>query len=422
MLAASVPLPLSAVLAASPAVHEAGVDLQDALSGMIARGELPGAHAVVMRGGARDIEILLGKADVEAARPLAADAIYRLYSMSKPVTSIAALMLVEEGRIALDAPISRYLPEMAHLKVYQEGDGAAMTTRPPARDVTVRDLLMHTAGFTYVFMGDGPVQHYYRDHGVARVTAVASGPAGVPPAATLDELVARLGDAPLLHDPGERFSYGFSTTVLGALVARVAGEPLPLFLKRRIFDPLEMPDTRFVLNEAQAARLVTNYVATAGGLRPLEQGLTSEYRDPARLIDGGGALAGTMEDYLHFAQMLADGGIWRGKRLLDAGLVAEMFTPRIHTGGDPREAAMFGYGLAIGDARTQAAGGLPVGAGSWSGSANSYFLVQPESGTVAVVMTNVLTPGPFADRSFALRAAVNAAALAVAADPAKAPR
>ncbi|MFT3964549.1 MAG: serine hydrolase domain-containing protein [Sphingobium sp.] len=409
LMAAMLLLPLQSVKSAAPAETALGQQL----SAMIEAGELPNAMVLVEQDGRPLLSLRLGYADVEHKVPLTDDAIFRLYSMTKPITTVAIMMLAEEGGLSLHDPVGRYLPELAHLRVYAGGQDEPLETVPTQRPVTIEDLLMHASGMSYEFMGDTPVHRYYRRHGVSRATAVTSGQDQAPPARTLDELVARLGDAPLLHQPRERFSYGFSTTVLGAVIERVAGEKLDLFLKRRIFDPLDMRDTAFVVDDAHAARLVTNYAATAEGFLPIDLPTTSEYRDPSRMLDGGGGLAGTMRDYRHFAEMLANRGSWHGHRLLKPESVDAMFTPRIRTGGAPEEDAMFGYGLAIGDKGTEAKGSLPEGAGSWAGSGNTYFFADPKHQAVAILMTNMLTPPPYAQRTYRLRALVNQAALAV---------
>jgi CubicO group peptidase (beta-lactamase class C family) len=387
--------------------------LRQRLSAMVDAGDIPNAIVMVVQDGRTLLSVRVGYSDVERRTPIAEDAIFRLYSMTKPVTSVAIMMLAEQGRLSLGDPVERYLPELAKLRVYKGGDVEPLETVPAARPVTIEDLLLHRSGISYEFMGDTPVHRYYRRHGVSRSTAVASGKDQAPPARTLEELVIRLGKAPLLHQPGERFSYGFSTTMLGAVVERASGERLDHFLKRHIFDPLDMPDTAFVVDDAHLPRLVTNYVATADRLKPVDVPASSEYRDPDRLLDGGGGLAGTMRDYLHFAEMLAHRGTWHGRRLLRAASVDAMFTPRLRTGGSPQEDAPFGYGLAIGDAGTEAKGMLPIGAGSWGGSANSYFFADPAHRAVAVLMTNVLTPPPYAARTYMLRSLVNTAALSV---------
>ncbi|GGN49228.1 serine hydrolase [Novosphingobium indicum] len=381
---------------------------------MIAAGELPQALVLIEQDGKPLIEITTGFADIERGKPIARDAIFRLYSMSKPITTVAILQLAEAGKLALDDPIGVYLPELADLQVWDGTASDPVRTVSAERPVTILDLLTHTSGITYEFMGDTPVHRYYRTHGVGRATPVTSGKSQVSPAGSLDELITRLGKAPLLHQPGDRFSYGFSTTVLGALIEKVSGETLDAYFQTHIFDPLEMTDTTFVVSDEKASRLVVEYSATAQGLKAVDRLETSEYRDPARLRDGGGALAGTLEDYRHFAQMLANRGVWHGQRVLSAASVDAMFSPRLRTGGGPDLDIPFGLGLGIGDAGTEARGGVPVGAGSWSGSANSYFFADPVHKIVTILMTNELTPGPFMARTWKLRAAIDRATLAMA--------
>ncbi|MCW2362365.1 MULTISPECIES: serine hydrolase domain-containing protein [Sphingobium] len=390
--------------------------LRAGLQAMVDARELPNAQAVIVKDGRERLRVSIGKLDLEAGRVLPADAIFRLYSMTKPITSVAVMMLVEEGKIAIDAPLSRYMPEFADLRVYKSGSLDAMVTEPLNRPVTIGDLLTHSSGVTYNFTGNGPVQQYYRRHGVMRAGGVGQNADDAPPARTMDELIARLAKAPLLHQPGARFSYGNSTGILGALIERVTGQGLDAFLQARIFDPLEMTDTRFVVDDARATRLVTNYAAVDGGLQAIEPAATSEYRDPARPFDGGGALAGTLHDYLNFAQMLANRGAWHGKRLLRPETVDQMFQPRLETGGQPHENVLFGYGLGLGDAVSEQRGGMPAGAGGWSGSANSYFFVHPGRNLVAIVMTNVLVGPALVDRTIRLRGLVDQAAQAVLAE------
>lgn len=397
----------------SPATASATQSLKRELDAMVAAGELPNALVLIEQHGQPLIELSSGYSDIESGKPITGDAIFRLYSMSKPITTVAILQLAEQGKLSLDSPVSAYLPEFADLRVWDGTDQTPMKTLPVKRPVTVLDLLTHTSGITYEFMGDTPVQRYYRAHGVARSTLAASNEPQVPPAATLAELIARLGKAPLLHQPGERFSYGFSTTVLGAVVERVSGESIDIYFRKHIFDPLEMTDTTFVVSDAQAPRLVTGYLASAQGLEAVDLADTSEYRAPTRLHDGGGGLAGTLEDYRHFAGMLARRGSWHGRRILAAASVDAMFSPRLRTGGGEYLDSPFGLGLAIGDAGTEARGGLPVGAGGWSGSANTYFFANPVHDAVVIVMTNALTPGRFEARTWKLRAAVDRAAQAV---------
>jgi CubicO group peptidase (beta-lactamase class C family) len=271
--------PAAATAPVSPA-SEAAQALRFDLEAMVAAGELPQALVLVEQNGTPLIRVSTGYADVESRRPIADDAIFRLYSMSKPITSVGVLMLADQGKLSLADPVGKHLPEMADLRFWDGSPADPATTVPALRLVTIEDLLLHRSGLTYEFMGDTPVQRWYREKGVARTTAVASTKSQALPAATLDQLVERLGQAPLLHQPGARFSYGFSTTALGAVIERASGQTLESFLKTHIFEPLEMKDTTFVLNDAQAPRLVTGYVAAASGLKAVDRPETSNTATP----------------------------------------------------------------------------------------------------------------------------------------------
>lgn len=388
-------------------------DLRSGLADMIAQDLIPNAQVAIVKDGKEVTRFTLGQMDRENGIPLREDAIFRLYSMTKPITSVAAMMLVEEGRLAIEAPVERYIPEFSDLRVYESGGLEDMVTVPANRPITIGDLLTHSSGITYNFMGNTPVHQYYRRNGVMRSGGVGQGPDDAAPAVTMDELIARLAKAPLLHQPGERFSYSNSTGVLGVVVERASGMRLDRFLVERIFAPLGMRDTAFVVDDSRIGRLVNNYSAAAGGMEIIETAEQSEYRDPSRMFDGGGALAGTLDDYLRFAQMLANRGTLDGHQLLRPETVDAMFTPRLATGGAAHEDVLFGYGLGIGDAASEARGGMPAGAGGWSGSANTYFFVQPRHNLVAVLMTNELIGPEFTERTIQLRGLLDRAAAQV---------
>ena len=271
-------------------------DLDRSLKALVDEGAVPGAVALLARHGTVVEKSVEGWRDVAAAKPMTEETIFRLYSMSKPITSVAILMLAEEGQLSLDDPVSKFLPELGHLRVYRSGDVDHMVTEPARHDPTIAELLTHTSGITYHFTGTTPVHAWYRKHGVLRDTPVGRTPEDGPPARSLDELVRRIGKAPLLHQPGEQFAYSYSTTVLGAVIERVSGQSLDAFLQKRIFGPLGMTDTGFFVSDADLDRFVTNYMMTPEGLREIESPETSDYRDHSRLLDGGGAIAGTARD------------------------------------------------------------------------------------------------------------------------------
>jgi CubicO group peptidase (beta-lactamase class C family) len=388
-----------------------GATLRRVIRELVAEGQIPGAVLLVGRGSRLLHHDVAGWQDVAARTPMRRDSIFRLYSMSKPITSIAIMALVEQGRLRLDDPVARTLPELANLHVYAGGELADMRTVPAERSITIADLLTHRSGITYHFTGDGPVQQYYRAHGVMRDTPVGRRPTDAPPAPDLAELVRRLGKAPLLHQPGAQFAYSYSTTVLGAVIERVTGERLDVALKRLIFAPLGMRDAGFFITDATVGRFVTNYLATPNGLQAIETPAQSDYRNAGRLLDGGGAIASTADDYYRFASMIAAGGTMGRRRLLGRRLLEETLATRVTIEGMGPRPFHFGYGFQRGDAASEAAGQLPHGAVGWSGSGNTYFWVAPETGGIVVFMTQVLTPPGFEALSSRLREVVMRPAL-----------
>jgi len=392
----------------SSAPHDAA--LRTALQQLVDTHQMPGATAIVMKDGKILADETVGWLDVEKHRPLPRDAIFRLYSMSKPITSVAIMMLAEQGKLALDDPAEKYLPEFHDMRVFVSGTVDNMVTEPVKRPITIADLLTHTSGITYHFTGNTPVHQYYRKYGVMRDTPVGRTPQDGPPARSLDELVERIGKAPMLHQPGPPFSYSYSTTMLGAVIERVTGKTLDKALDDMLFTPLGMKDAGFFISDAQLPRFTTLYSATADGIEPVEQPETSDYRDHGRLLDGGGAIAATADGYLRFAQMLANGGILDGHRYLKEASVDAMFTPRVPLSGLGPESMQFGYGFSIGDAASEAAGTQPAGTASWSGSGNTYFFVDRSKHAVALLMTHELTSGASAARTATFRAVLNRAA------------
>ena len=394
---------------AAPASVVGSAELRSELQALVDKDRIPGAIAIIERDGSTLAQAQVGWLDVGKREPLAHDALFRLYSMSKPITSAAILMLVDEGKLRLDDPVSQYLPELADLRVYYSGGLEDMQTVPANGPITISQLLTHTSGITYHFTGDTPVHQFYRKYGVMRDTPVGRTPEDGPPARSLDELVAKLGKAPLLYQPGEEFAYSYSTTVLGAVIERVSSEPLDQALDRMLFAPLGMADTGFFVEDEDLDRFTTLYSATPFGIEPVEQPETSDYRDHARLLDGGGAIVGTAADYLRFARMLANGGELGGRRYMKADTVADMFTPHARMEGLGGAHQPFGYGVSIGTADSAAQGLQPLGTVSWSGSGNTYFFIDPRTRLVALLMTHELN-GTQQTRTREIRSVLNRAA------------
>lgn len=386
-----------------------GEDVRRSLERLVADRLLPGATVVIAHDDRVLVDVTVGYADLERREPLRRDALFRLYSMSKPITSVAIMMLAEQGKLSLRDPAEKYLPELRHVRVYASGGLDDMQTVPLDRPITGEDLLTHNSGIAYHFTGNSPVHQYYRRHGVMRDTPVGRMPGDGPPARSLDELVERIGKAPLLHQPGDGFHYSYSTTVLGAIIERVTGRRLDEALQEMLFTPLGMKDAGFFVTDARLERFTTLYNATADGIEAIERPETSDYRDPDRLLDGGGALVSTAEDYLRFARMLANGGTLEGRRYLSPASVRTMFSPHVRMAGAGAGAMDFGYGFAIGDAVSEAAGSLPAGTVSWSGSGNTYFLIDPQSGMIGLLMTHELVSGAASARSAQFRSVLDRA-------------
>lgn len=355
------------------------------LQALVDEKQIPGAVVMVAEKGQLLHRSVVGYQDLDTRKPMQDDSIFRLYSMSKPITSVAIMMLKEEGKLSLEDPLEKYIPAFKNVQVYHSGELDQMVLVPTERSITLGDLLAHTAGITYHFSGNTPVHQFYRKYGVKRKTPVGSLPTDGPAAVSLEELVQRIADAPLLHQPGERFSYSYSTTLLGYVIEQVSGLRLDVFLQERLFTPLDMVDTGFFVQGDRLDRLVTNYRDSDGVIEVIETRETTDYKDSSRLLDGGGALAGTAQDYLNFAMMLANEGRWKGRVFLQADSVAELFKARASANNFD-----FGLGFSIGNKQTQTLGMLPDGAYGWSGSGNTFFWVEPKHHRALVFMTQVI--------------------------------
>jgi CubicO group peptidase (beta-lactamase class C family) len=347
---------------------------------------IAGAVSLVARRGHIVWFDVAGKADIEEGRAMREDSIFRIMSMTKPIVSLAVMMLHEEGRFLLDDPISRFIPELGKLRVAVVPEGEAVSpeaieTVPAAREITIHDLLTHRSGFTYGFINQGPVGELYRR---ARLLETV---------ATNEELVRRLAELPLAHQPGTAFEYSHSTDVLGRLVEVVSGQRLDRFLEERILLPLGMKDTKFYLSAEEAERLVTLYqrgpVTDAPPLKPLDGGRDSRLVvGPKTWFSGGGGLVSTAADYYRFLQMLLNGGELEGTRLVSRKTV-ELMT-KDHLG---KEIPIYpGYGFGLGFAVRQELGkGRSLGSEgdyTWGGIFNTVFWVDPKEELILIFLTN----------------------------------
>ena len=354
-------------------------------------GRLAGTTVVVARRGRMVHLTHHGLADVEAARPVADDTLWRIYSMTKPITSVAALMLYERGLLALTDPVSRYLPAFADLRVYRGGSAANPGTEPAVEPMRIWHLLTHTAGLTYGFHHAHPVDEMYRSRGFEF---------GVPEGMDLAAACDRFAGIPLVHQPGAEWNYSVATDVLGRVVEVVSGQRLDEFLTGEILRPLDMTDTAF--HAVDADRLAALYVPKpGGGLHRHDRMGDAALREPTYL-SGGGGLVSTAADYHRFTQMLARGGELDGARLLGPRTVAYATRNHLPGGADLQafgrpifaESTYHGVGFGLGFSVVvdPVAGKSVTSAGeyAWGGLASTAFYVDPVEEITAAFFTQLM--------------------------------
>jgi CubicO group peptidase (beta-lactamase class C family) len=357
-------------------------------------GKLPCALTLVERNGQIAHLSALGRMDVERNRPLQEDTIFRIYSMTKPLTSLALMMLVEEGRIALDDPVHRYIPQWRDLAVYEGGFIGSFRTRRTGAPMRVIDLLRHTSGLTYGFQQRTNVDAAYRKLRLGEI----------PTAVSLEQMIDELAKVPLEFSPGGAWNYGVSTDVVGYLVGKVSGQPFEQFLRSRILAPLGMTDTDFMVPAAKAARFAACYAATPDGRMALQDDpQTSFFLKPPTFVSGGGGLVSTAADYLRFCRMLLNGGALDGVRLVSPKTLELMSQNHLPGGKELPDIAVslfsevtyggVGFGLGFAVSVSPARGLLPGSPGdiSWGGLASTYFWVDPRERLIVIFMTQ-LTP------------------------------
>jgi CubicO group peptidase (beta-lactamase class C family) len=370
-------------------------------------GKLVGAQVLVARHGEVAYRQSLGQMDRERDRPMADDAIVRLYSMTKPITSLALMMLYERGLFQLNDPAIKILPELADQRVWLAGEGEAMITEPQARPITMRDLLRHTAGLSYggVLQTLGipfplsPVDKAYIAAGVRQDVNE-----------TLDDFIAKLGRTPLRYQPGGAWMYSLATDVCGALVQRLSGKPFDVFLREEIFEPLGMTDTGFYARPKKADRLAACYQRTPTALAALQDDpANSPYLTPPAFISGGGGLVGTLSDYHRFCECLRRGGELDGARLIGPRTLALMHRNHLPGGKSLSDLALDGFsetgnagiGFGLGFAMTVdqiVSGALGQDDYYWGGAASTLFWVDPVEDLVAIFLTQLLPSSTYAIR------------------------
>ncbi|HEY0476338.1 MAG TPA: serine hydrolase domain-containing protein [Kofleriaceae bacterium] len=361
-------------------------------------GKIAGAVTLVARRGEVAWLSPLGLADRERKTAMRADTIFRIYSMTKPVTSVALMMLHERGLFALGDPVHRYLPSWEGLRVYRYGRHPGFVTDAPGRPMTIRDLLTHTSGLSYHIMERSPVDEAYRQLGIGD------------PSGTLRDMVEQLAKLPLEFSPGTRWGYSIATDVIGYLIEVLSGQRFDDYLRTQIFEPLGMVDTGFTVPAHKVDRFAANYTRLPGSSEAtlLDDPKDSPYTRPRTLPSGGGGLVSTAADYLRFCEMLRRGGELDGTRLLGPRTVAYMTRNHLPDGHDLAGLATsgsfsetryegIGFGLGFYVVVDPVRAQVPTSPGEygWGGLASTAFWVNPAEDLVVVFLTQLIPSTTF---------------------------
>ena len=370
----------------------------------IDNGKIAGCQVLVARHGHPAYFQSLGQMDRERGKPMRDDTIVRLYSMTKPITSVALMTLYEKGYFQLNDPVHKFVPEWRDHRVWVSGDGASMQTERPNRPASMRDMLCHTGGLTYgsalVALGapdDGhPVDKVYAKVGVRRDRGE-----------TLKEFVSKLGRVPLRYQPGERWMYSLSTDVCGALVEIISGKRFDHYLQDEIFGPLRMKDTAFTVKPSELSRFAANYRRGPDKkLELVDDPEKSTYLKEPTFFSGGGGLVGTIADYWRFCEMLRRGGELDGARILGSRTLELMHLNHLKDGKDLTQMAIasfsetanegvgFGLGFAVTLDRVLS-GTIAAGDYYWGGAASTIFWVDQNEDLAVIFMTQLMPSGAF---------------------------
>jgi CubicO group peptidase (beta-lactamase class C family) len=356
--------------------------LKSEMQGLVDRNQLPGVVTMVAKDG-KIVEFeVAGKRDVASGAPLQKDSIFRIYSMSKPITGVAMMMLFEEGKWQLNDPVSKHIPEFANLKVAKVNpQSGAVTQVAPDHPMTMRELMSHSGGLTYGVFGSTPVDKMYVDVNVLDRDA------------TLQAMIDKLGKIPLLHQPGERWHYSVSVDVQGYLVEKLSGQPFPEFLKQRIFDPLGMKDTAFYVPPEKLNRFVSFYTYDKDRKFVAQPGVP-DFSKPPGAPSGGGGMVSTAMDYMRFCQMLLNGGELDGHRLLSP-LSVQLMRSNVLPANARTMGPGTGFGLDFAVVEDPVAAGGYGGEGTfyWGGYAGTWFWIDPVYNMIVVGMIQIRGDG-----------------------------
>lgn len=361
--------------------------IEPAMQAFVDEQKLAGTLTLVARKGKVVHVEGVGYRDREAKAPMSEDTIFRIYSMTKPITAVAALTLWEQGKFQMNDPVSKYLPELANLKVYAGMDGENMVLEDTSKVMTIKQLFTHTAGFSYGFT-QSPVDKLYQQ------SALFSGQI------KRQDLLKEVAKLPLNHQPGSKWNYSIGTDIIGILVERLSGQTLGAYFEQHIFEPLEMDDTGFYVPEDKQDRLAQIYVINQQGQTvPMENEPLGDYLSAPEIESGGGGLVSTIEDYYTFTQMLLNGGEYQGKRILGRKTVEYMRTNHLPTSLIPFEPTSTGegYGLAMSVTVDEQGANTMGSAGDygWAGAASTYFRIDPKEQMIVISMTQLMPSSYF---------------------------
>ncbi len=360
----------------------------DAVKALVDKKEMAGAVVAIARKGKVVLFEAFGESEAGSGKAMKTDAIVRIYSMTKPITTVAAMILVDEGKIGLDDPVSKHLPEFKGGKI-QVGKGDESTD--VKHDFTVRDLMRHTAGLTYGVFGSSPVDNMYRKAGILN------------PNDTLAEMTAKLGKIPLMFEPGTRWHYSAATDVLGRVVEVASGQPLDEFFAERIFKPLDMKDSGFAIADDKLDRFAASHGPDASkkSVTVTEKAEKSRYRTKQKFVSGGGGGLSTARDYLRFCQMLLNEGELDGTRILSKSAVAEMSRNQLSdeamkakNGGSLEVGDGFGLGFGVRVGKDDPRAGRAVGEYYWGGAASTHFWIAPKQELAVVALEQYMPNRP----------------------------
>ena len=363
----------------------------------IETGKLTGSLVAIYRKGRLAHVSTLGLMDRERDKPVQWDTIYRIFSMTKPVTSTALMMLFEKGLLQLDDPVHRYIPSFKKLQVYVSGMDGSFETRPPERSMTIKDLLSHQSGFTYDFLKENEIDAAYSARGI-----------GARNQKDLKSMIDSLSEIPLLFSPGDKWNYSVSTDVCGYLVELISGQSLDTFFYENIFEPLGMVDTGFYVPPTEIHRFSANYLYNLNGSpKLLDDPQRSNFTKPPTFLSGGGGLVSTAADYLAFCRMILGGGELNQKRILARKTIELMSANHLTGGVDLAEVASgrwsetsyhgIGFGLGFSVVKDPSMTLVPGSSGelAWGGMASTAFWIDPLEDMAVVFMTQLVPSGTY---------------------------